>query len=401
MNCLTAIVVLFAATGLAQPADSSHPAVSNVRDADYPRIHDDLRITFRVSAPGAQKVRIDSGGQDSGLGAGPFDMTRDAAGVWTVTTPPAVPGFHYYFVSIDGSPVPDPSSETYFGYGKETSGIEVPEKGVDFYEPRNVPHGEVRAFWYQSGVTGRLRRAFVYTPPGYEENRASRYPVLYLQHGMGEDETGWGRQGRANFILDNLIADGKAKPMIVVMDCGYAHRAGEPPILLGGSTAELIQALHRMTDVFADVMLHDLIAAVERHFRTERGRYNRALAGLSMGGLQTYQIGLSHLETFAYLGAFSAPAVWKSDVDPKSLFGGVFKGPAALNGKLALLWIGSGTAETYYPAIREFHQTLDKIGVHNVYFESQGTSHEWQTWRRSLNDFAPRLFRQAVPESRR
>jgi enterochelin esterase family protein len=164
--------------------------------------------------------------------------------------------------------------------------------------------------------------------------------------------------------------------------------------LLQGPPAELSEALHRMTEVFGDVVLHDLITAVDTQFRTESGRALRALAGLSMGGLQTYQIGLAHLDTFAYLGAFSAPVVWKPDIDPKSLFGGVFNDPGALNGKLALLWIGGGTAETFYPAIRQFHETLDRIGVHNVFFESAGTSHEWQTWRRSLNDFAPRLFRQ-------
>ena len=153
-------------------------------------------------------------------------MVRDEAGSWTVTTPPVVPGFHYYWLVVDGVAVNDPGSETYFGYGKQTSGLEVPEKGVDFYDAKDVPHGEVRARWYHSQVTGQFRRAYVYTPPHYAVHPDQRYPVLYLQHGAGEDERGWSTQGRMHFILDNLIAAGKAKPMIVVMDQGYATPAG-------------------------------------------------------------------------------------------------------------------------------------------------------------------------------
>jgi len=391
---VAALFALSAGLGWAQPTDSSHPAASNVRDAEYPRIHDDLRITFRVKAPGASKVQIDPGGEGSGLGPGPFDLSRDADGVWTVTTPPAVPGFHYYFLLLDGTRVSDPSSDTYFGYGKQVSGIEVPEKGTDFYDTKNVPHGEVRACWYNSRTTGQLRRAFVYTPPGYELNLKARYPVLYLQHGMGEDETGWGKQGRANFILDNLIAAGKAKPMIVVMDCGYATRAGEAPVSLEGGTARVVEGLHRITEVFEDVLLGDLIPAIDARYRTIPGREHRAMAGLSMGGLQTYQIALSHLDKFAYIGAFSAPVLWGNNFDPKSLYGGVFSDAAAFNRRVRLLWLGAGTAEKgFYPGIRQFHEALDKLGIRNVFFESAGTAHEWQTWRRDLHDFAPRLFR--------
>lgn len=177
------------------------PAPSNVRDAAFPRIHSDLRVTFRFVAPTVSSVQMEGG---DGLGPGPFDMTRDDEGIWTVTTPPVVPGFHYYWLLVDGVAVNDPSSQTYFGYGKPTSGIDVPEPGVDFYDPKDVPHGEVRSHWYHSEITGKWRKATVYTPPGYDAKPGVRYPVLYLQHGAGEDETGWTKQGYANFIWNEL-----------------------------------------------------------------------------------------------------------------------------------------------------------------------------------------------------
>ncbi len=194
-----------------KPADTV-PAPSNIRGAEYPRIHADLRVTFRIKAPDAQKVVF--GFFDSQR----YPAEKDENGFWTATTNPQVPGFHYYRVFIDGAEVNDPASETFYGTGKQTSGIEIPEKGVDYYLPKDVPHGEVRERWYHSQTTQEWRRIFVYTPPDYDTNRATRYPVLYLQHGAGEDERGWSNQGRVGFILDNLLAERKAKPMIVVME---------------------------------------------------------------------------------------------------------------------------------------------------------------------------------------
>ena len=234
-------------------------------------------------------------------------MTKGADGTWSVTTPPSVPGFHYYWFVLNGVAVNDPASETYFGYGKETSGIEVPETGADFYAIKNVPHGEVRAKWYLSKTTGEWRRAFVYTPPGYDEHPTTRYPVLILQHGSGEDETGWTRQGRAQFILDNLIAAAKARPMIVVMDCGYAQRAGKSSPL-GGSSAWL-QNLRVAFTAFEDVVVHDLIPTIDASYRTIPDREHRAMAGLSMGGMQTLFIALQHLDMFAYIGSLSGPII--------------------------------------------------------------------------------------------
>src|SRR5262245_52484774 len=177
-------------------ADDSKPASTNVRGAEYPRVHSDGRVSFRLKAPDAKRVSLQPGGADNGLGKGPMEMTRSTDGTWTITTPPAVPGFHYYWFVVDGVAMNDPGSETFFGWGKQTSGVDVPEKGVDFYDVKDVPHGEVRGFWHHSKVTGKPRRAMVYTPPDYDANPSVKYPVLYLQHGAGEDEHGWTKQGR-------------------------------------------------------------------------------------------------------------------------------------------------------------------------------------------------------------
>jgi enterochelin esterase family protein len=276
--------------------------------------------------------------------------------------------------------VNDPGSETFFGWGRQCSGIDIPEKGVDFYDAKDVPHGEVRALWYHSKVTGKPRRAFVYTPPGYDKG-TDKYPVLYLQHGAGEDERGWTTQGRANFILDNLLAAKKAKPMIVVTDNGYADKAGQPA--------------PRGFDFagFEAVLTEELVPKIDATYRTLADRDHRALAGLSMGGMQALQIGLKHPDTFASVGAFSAPPAAKFDA--ATAYGGAFADAAAFNKKTRLLWLGAGTGEERFAeGLKAMHTALDKAGVKHVTFESDGTAHEWQTWRRSLHDFAPRLFQE-------
>jgi enterochelin esterase-like enzyme len=359
------------------------PAPSNVRDAAYPCIHSDLRVTFRFVAPTATSVQVAGG---DGLGPGPFDMVRDDEGVWQVTTPPVVPGFHYYWLVVNGVAVNDPASQTYFGYGKPTSGVEVPEPGVDFYDPQPVPHGEVRAHWYYSEIADAWRRATVYTPPGYDAQSEIRYPVLYLQHGAGEDETGWVRQGRANFILDNLIATGEAPPMIVVMDCGYLA----PIEVLPGQHPGL-EGFRRIVEAFDAFVLEELVPMVDGAYRTLADREHRALAGLSMGGMQALNGGLRHRDTFAYVGAFSS--IPPAPIDPQRAFNGAFSNPAALNEEIRLLWFSVGTAET--PLVERaaaFRQMLDDLAITYGYFESADTAHEWQTWRRSLRAFAPLLF---------
>lgn len=368
-----------------QAADDSTPAASNIPSALYPRVHPDLSVTFRVVAPTAQKVQVQPGGGDSGLGKGPFDMVRDDKGVWTVTIPPAQPGFHYYWLIVDGFPCNDPSSETYFGWNKETSGIEIPAK-VDFYEPKDVPQGDVREHWYFSKTTGLWRRIFVYTPPDYDRNIKVRYPVLYLQHGSGENETGWTKQGKVNFILDNLIHDGSAKPMIVVMENGMvAAKAGE-----SSAPAEPGARGPRPNAAFPEVVIDDLIPMIDSTYRTIPDRDHRAIAGLSMGGGQALEIGLGHLDTFAYIGSFSG-AIFHFDL--KTSYNGIFADPAALNKKLRLLWFGAGLAEPFmHEPASKAHLALDQAGIHNVFFEDP-YAHEWQNWRYDLRDFAPRLFR--------
>jgi enterochelin esterase-like enzyme len=396
------LVALAQFAPIARAAYPYSPATSNVPGAPTPGIHPDRSITFTLNAPDARTVQVAGG---DGLGAGPFPMTKDAAGIWSVTTPPAVPGFHYYWFNVDGVQVNDASSESYFGYGKETSGVEVPEPGADYYAIADVPHGEVREKWYLSKTTGEWRRAFVYTPPGYDANPRTRYPVLILQHGLGENETGWTRQGRAQFILDNLIAAGKARSMIVVMDRGYATRVGTPAVKLGPDTP--LQNFKFAFSAFEDVVIHDLIPTIDASYRTIPGREHRAMAGLSMGGMQTLFIALHHPDLFSYIGSFSGPIVPdlnsrqplgsgpQSPFDTKTAYEGAFANPSAFNSHVKLLWLGVGTAEPelFRAGIGGAAKALTAAGVRVVYFESNGTAHEWQTWRRDLYEFVPRLFR--------
>jgi enterochelin esterase family protein len=372
----------------AQSARDCQPAPSNAGGALYPCIHSDLRVTFRMVAPDAHKVLVASNNTDGGI-KGPVELVRGQDGAWSVTVGPVVPGFHYYWYVVDGVEVSDPSSESYFGHNKELSGVEVPEKGTDFYDVRNVPHGDVRIHWYHSKTTGQWRRAYVYTPPDYDRNGGARYPVLYLQHGANENGSSWSRQGRAGLILDNLIAGGKAKAMIVVMETGYASQPAAP---FGVAPAA---AALQDSSVFERIVIDDLIPMIDGTYRTVADREHRAMAGLSMGGAQTLQITLSHLDKFSWIGCFSAPI---RSFDAKTAYHGVFADAAAFNRNVHLFWVGAGTAETaLHDGARAMHEALDKSGIRNVFYESPGTAHEFQTWRRDLADFAPRLFQPAPP----
>jgi len=380
---LTALAAALTFVATARAEADSVPAPSNVGSAAYPRIASDLRVTFRIKAPEAKKVQLKGG---AGLVKDSLDLTRDDAGMWSVTTSPAVPGFHYYWFVVDGVTMNDPASYTYFGWGKDTSGIEIPERDADYYLPKDVPHGEVRMRWYNSKITGKWRRAFVYTPPDYDANAQARYPVLYLQHGAGENERGWMEQGRANFILDNLIAAGKAKPMIAVVDTGYAVKAGVPPPAPPAKPPS-------PTSAFEEVMLTELIPMIDSTYRTLPDAQHRAMAGLSMGSGQTLQITLKHLDKFAWIAGMSGPP--RQNFDVKTSFDTVFNDAAAFNQKVKLLWLGAGTAETQiHKAATAMHEALDSAGIKNVFFSSPDTDHEWQTWRRSLHELATRLFRE-------
>jgi enterochelin esterase-like enzyme len=388
-------IVLFASLCCAQEPGSYQPAATNVWGAEYPRVDGAGRVQIRVKAPDATKVRVN-------FWSGPkLDMVKEPDGFWIVTTPPLVPGFHYYTLMIDGAEVSDLNTHAFFGGGKEASGVEVPEPGSTYYSIQEVPHGQVREVWYYSKVTGTWRHALVYTPPKYDEQTNLRYPVLYLQHGGGEDETGWIRQGRANFILDNLIADGSCRPMILVMAYGYARRAGQPkPDLTGRpfGSPEMLKAMQEMAAAFEDDVTQVLIPYIDSTFRTLPDRDHRAMAGLSMGGMQTFQITLDHLDLFSYIGGFSGAGgmlvLADRKLDPKTDYNGVFADPAAFAKKVHLLWLGVGTQEPerMRAGLLRLHTSLQEANIQHVFYESPGTDHEWQTWRRDLKDFAPRLF---------
>jgi len=365
----------------ASAVEDAKPATTNVMGAQYPRILADHSVAFQLKAPTAQSADVDITGKK-------FPMTRGSDGLWSVTTTPLVEGFHYYALDADGVRMNDAGSHTYFGMGMDASGIDIPEDGVSYYLAKDVPHGDVRIRTYHSKVTGQWRRCFVYTPPDYDANLSARYPVLYLQHGSGEDETGWIFQGHANLILDNLIAEKKAVPMIIVMDNGYASRPAGPFGPAANRGGEF--------GVFEDVMTKEVIPMIDSTFRTIPDRDHRAMAGLSMGANQALHLATDHLDTFAYMAGFSGTMNGLSGdpLDPATAFNGIFKDGAAFNGKVKLLWLGMGTEEPdyFHKSIGAFRTMLDKAEIKYIYFSSPGTAHEWLTWRRDLNDFAPRLF---------
>ena len=405
----TLLLVALACTCLsgrawAQPPADCKPSALNIPSAPYPCILPDNRAMFRVVAPNAQKVTVR-------LGPG-FDMSKEPDGLWYVTTPPLVVGFHYYTLSIDGAVVADPATRTFFGSGFDNSGIEVPEPDAGFYSLKEVAHGQVRQCWYYSKVTAAWRRACIYTPPDYDTRAKARYPVLYLFHGWGENEQGWHVQGHVDLMMDNLIAENKARPMIIVMDNLNAVRPGESAALYaarGAITQTVPQAQPAPgapagrgaagrggapplgNAAFTEMMLIDLIPMVERTFRVAPGRENRAMAGLSMGGMQTFTTALANLDKFAYVGGFSGSSGGRGGFDPKTANGGVFADAAAFNEKVKLLFLGIGSVEG--PGTKTFSEQLTQAGIKNVYYESPGTAHEWLTWRRCFREFAPRLFR--------
>jgi enterochelin esterase-like enzyme len=376
----------------AQATDECKPSTLNIPGAQYPCIYPDHRATFRLVAPDAQKVQLK-------MGKG-FDLAKGDDGAWTVTTTPLVVGFHYYSFAVDGATVADPATRTFFGSGWDNSGIEVPEAAeVDYYLPKDVAHGQVSQRWYYSKVTGKWRRCYVYTPPDYEARKA-RYPVLYLLHGWGENEQGWHNQGHADLILDNLIAANKARPMVIVMDNLNAVKPGEDGSIFNArwlrppqDPADRRRGLAGFTGAtFTEMMLTDLIPMIERTYRVLPGRENRAMAGLSMGGFQTFLTALANLEKFAYVGGFSgSTGGFGGAFDAKTSNHGVFADAEAFNKKVKVLFLGIGSEEG--PRTKQFSEALTKAGIRNVYYESPGTAHEWLTWRRCLNDFAPRLFK--------
>ena len=354
------------------------PSEVNQPGKQFPQVNSEGRVRAQIQATEAKLVQLDIGGVK-------YDMVKDDKGLWTGESAPQDEGFHYYQLNIDGASVPDPGTKFFYGAGRWGSGIEIPARDREVYAMKDVAHGLVSELNYFSKITQAWRRCFVYTPPGYEANSSKRYPVLYLQHGSFEDETGWPGQGKANLILDNLIAENKALSMIIVMDNGYAYKAQDNAA--GGRPAM----------AFEEVMMLEIIPMIDTRFRTLANRESRAIAGLSMGANQTMRIAMNNLDQFAYYGGFSGTANYPSanEINPETFLEGAFKDGKKVNEQLKVLWLGLGTKEPepFPGSVGAFRNMLDKQGIEHVYYESPETAHEWQTWRRSLYQYAQLLFK--------
>jgi enterochelin esterase-like enzyme len=347
------------------------PASSNVRSAKYPQMLINGRALFRLKAPDALKVQLDL--------AKKYDMVKNSEGIWEVTTDSLSEGFHYYSILIDGVAVCDPASETYYGMGRMASGFEVPFKGDGYYAVRNVPHGDIRIKRYYSNVTHTWRRFYIYTPAGYDDKINEKYPVLYILHGGGEDERGWATQGKTDLILDNLIADKKAKPMLVVMPDGN-------PVLPGFGEDNL--------KVFEAELKQSIIPFVEKNFRVDTGSQNRALAGLSMGGIQTLFVGVNNTQLFTYLGVFSSGWIqpMQSDLANKQ-YEFMKNNVDVINNNVKQFWIAMGGKEDIaYKNCQLMISKFDEMKIKYSYSEYPG-GHTWPVWRNNLYKFAQLLFR--------
>jgi enterochelin esterase-like enzyme len=370
--------ILVSQIGFAQdkpPSDDWKPASSNQPGQEFPQVNSEGRVKFRIVAPQAQQVTVSF--RDSS------EFTKGEDGAWVGHTRPLDQGFHYYTINIDGAEVPDPGSLVFFGANRWGSGVEVPAHDQDFYAlKKNVPHGQLREVFFHSKSTDSTRRAFVYTPPGYDQDLEQRYPVLYLQHGWGENEYGWGVQGRANWIMDNLIAEQKVKPFIIVMTYGMTNE-----IRFGGL---------RNFDIgpFQTVLVDELIPYIDSHFRTLADQPNRAMAGLSMGGMETKLITLKNLDKFSHIGLLSGGSIAVNDIDDM----------AAFKDKVKLVFVSYGSREVdgsnrrgggrggFGGDPKANVEALKQAGVNAHYYVSPETAHEWQSWRRSLRELAPLLF---------
>ncbi len=349
------------------------PAATNMRNAGYPQVTADSRVIFSIKAPDAKKIQVDLGKK--------YDMVKDEAGTWTVTTDSISEGFHYYSLLIDGVAVADPASETFYGMGRMASGIEIPFAGGGYYATRNIPHGDIRIKKYFSRVTNSWRQCYIYAPPDYDSNLTVKYPVLYILHGGGEDQRGWATQGKTDLIIDNLIAEKKAKPMLVVMMDGNFGGGG-----IAGFGEQSLRT-------FEDELKNVVIPFVEKTFRTETGGKNRALAGLSMGGLQTLYAGVKNTDMFNYLGVFSS-GWWSNQPalsNPQYYF--MKTNASTINNNLKSFWIAMGGQEDIaYNNCKIMMSKFDEMGIKYSYSEYPG-GHTWPVWRNNLYNFAQLLFK--------
>jgi enterochelin esterase-like enzyme len=398
-------------------AGTAHPSPYNLYGAQYPRIEADGRVTFRFNAPSAQKVQVS-------IVNVPCDMVKGEDGVWTYTTSePQDLGYHNYWMIVDGALVLDPATYAFIGYSHLCNGFEVPDPEGGYYDLKEVPHGDVLIENYFSKTTDSWRQIYVYTPPDYETNTSARYPVLYLQHGGGEDQRVWIEMGRTNLILDNLIAEGKVRPFIVVMETSAAYKPGETPpqfppprpqqpggerqgapggqptppppgqVAPGGQPTPPAQgqgaqggqppaaARPRFSfsfDTYAEVMINDMIPFIDSKFRTLADQEHRAMSGLSMGGMCTRAVTLAHLDTFSHIGIFSGGTIAPDDIKDKT--------------KVKLVFMSYGSRERGSEGVAAAADALNQAGIKSAAYVSPLTAHEWQSWRRSLQEFAKLLF---------
>ncbi len=361
-----------------EPVNDWKPATSNQGGKDFPQVNSEGRVKFRIVAPKAQSVGVSFRDSSS--------FTKGDDGAWTGYTRPLDEGFHYYTITIDGAEVSDPNSHFFYGAGRWGSAVEIPAKDQDFYALKNVAHGQLRELWYFSKSANTNRHAFVYTPPDYDKSSRKHYPALYLQHGAGEDETGWGSQGHAGWIMDNLLAEGKTRPFIIVMEFGGNPFTGGARRPSGTNNAADPGPRPRPNlnfSSFEHVLVDDLIPYIDANFRTIADQPHRAMAGLSMGGMQTRVITLAHLDVFSHIGVFSGGSIGLTNITDMPTF----------KKKTKLVFVSYGSKENGAAAAKTNVQALKQAGINSVYYESPGTAHEWQSWRRGLKEFAPLLFK--------
>ena len=406
-----AAAALVTATAGAQVTEDFKPATTNQEGKQYPMVNSQRMVRAQISAPQANSVKLDIGGVK-------YDMKKDENGVWTGESAPQDEGFHYYQLEIDGASVPDPGSKYYYGASRWGSGIDIPAADEEFYTVKNVPQGSINEIYYWSSVTESMRHGYIYLPAEYYSNPDKKFPVLYLQHGMGENETGWSAQGKTGIIMDNLIAAGKAVPFIIYMDNGLnARRPGEQQGGFGGFGGQRPQAGQRpqgapqggqrpqgaqgqrpggargmggagfanmarmFVGAFEDVLMKDIIPMVEKNYRVIADTEHRAMAGLSMGGMQTHGITLANPTKFAYVGIFSGGTISPDELTDAADFKKTNK----------VLFMSCGGKENM--GVDKAAEDLKAIGINAHSYVSPETAHEWQTWRRSLYQFAQLIFK--------